>query len=90
MLFDLLKFSLEKVAFMNSSCRVIFDINWIVFMATVKHFRVKMRLASFCCVNLIKYSMRPSGFVFTVGRKLDFHSQNYRQNLLFAYNRLLE
>ena len=40
---------------MNSSCCVICELNWIVFMAIVKHFRVKMRLASFCCVNLIKY-----------------------------------
>ena len=24
-------------------------------MAIVKHFRVKVRLASFCCANLIKY-----------------------------------
>ena len=42
---------------MNSSCFVICELNGIVFMATVKHFRVKMRLASFCCVNLIKYTM---------------------------------
>ena len=26
-------------------------------MATVKHFHVKMRLASFWCVSLIKYTM---------------------------------
>ena len=26
-------------------------------MAIVKPFRVKMRLASFCCVNLIEYTM---------------------------------
>ena len=26
-------------------------------MVIVKHFRVKMRLASFCSVNLIKYTM---------------------------------
>ena len=38
--------SLEKVAFMNSSCFVICELNWIVFMAIVKHFRIKMRLAS--------------------------------------------
>ena len=57
--------------------------NWIVFMAIVKHFRVKMRLASFCCVNLIKYTM-PRDFVFIVYHKLDFHSQNYLQNLFFA------
>ena len=44
-------YSLEKVAFMNSSCFVICELNWIVFMAIVKHFRVNMRLASFCCVN---------------------------------------
>ena len=42
---------------MNSSCFVICELNWIVFMATVKHFIVKMRLTSFCCVNLIKYSL---------------------------------
>ena len=47
--------SLEKVAFMNSSCFIICELNWIVFMAIVKHFRVKMRLAFFCCANLIKY-----------------------------------
>ena len=47
--------SLEKVAFMNSLCFIICELNWIVFMAIVKHFRVKMRLASFCCANLIKY-----------------------------------
>ena len=34
---------------------IICKLNWIVFMAIVKHFRVKMRLASFCCANLIKY-----------------------------------
>ena len=33
---------------MNSSCFMICELNWIVFMAIVKHFRVKMRLASFC------------------------------------------
>ena len=69
-------FSLEKVAFMNLSCFIICELNWIVFMATAKHFRVKMRLASF--------------FVFAVCRNLDFHSQNYLQNLLFAWNKLLE
>ena len=74
--------SLEKVVFMNSSCFVICELNWIVFMAIVKHFRVKMRLASFCCVNLIKYTM-PREFVFIVCSILDFHSQNYLQNLLF-------
>ena len=61
--------SLEKVAFMNSLCCVICELNWIVFMPIVEHFRVKMRLAS---------------LLFTVCRKLDFHSQNYLQNLLFA------
>ena len=40
---------------MNSSCFIICELNWIVFMAIVKHFRVKVRLASFCCANLIKY-----------------------------------
>ena len=58
--------SLEKVAFMNSSCFVICELNWIVFMAKVNHFRVKMRLASFCSVILIKYTM-----------PRDFHSQKY-------------
>ena len=57
MLFVLKNCSLEKVAFMNSSCFIICELNWIVFMAIVKHFRVKMRLASFCCanINIIKY-----------------------------------
>ena len=73
---------LERVPFMNSSCFVICELNWIVFMAIVKCFRVKMRLASFCCVNLIKYSL-PREVVFIVYRKLDFHSQHYLQNLLF-------
>ena len=40
---------------MNSSCFIICELNWIVFMAIVKHFCVKMRLASFYCANLIKY-----------------------------------
>ena len=53
MLFVSKNISLEKVAFMNSSCFVICEHNWIVFMAIVKHFRVIMRLASFCCVNLL-------------------------------------
>ena len=35
---------------MNSSCFMICELNWIVFMAIVKHFLVKMRLASFWCV----------------------------------------
>ena len=39
---------------MNSSCFIIFEVNWIVFMAIVKDFRVKMRLVSFWCVHLIK------------------------------------
>ena len=47
---------------MNLLCCVICELNWIVFMAIVKHFRVKMRLAS---------------LVFTVSRNFDFHSQNY-------------
>ena len=72
--------SLKKVAFMYPSCFVRCELNWIVFMAIVKHFCVKMRL---CCVNLIKYAMARE-FVFIVCRKLDFHSQNYHQNLLFA------
>ena len=66
MLLVLKSTSLEKVAFMNSSCFVTCELNWIVFMAIVKHFRFKMRLASFCSVNLIKYTM-----------PRDFHSQNY-------------
>ena len=53
MLFVSKNCSLEKVAFMNSSCFIICELNWIVFMAIVKHFRVKMRLAFFCCANLI-------------------------------------
>ena len=40
---------------MNSSCFITCELNWIVFMAIVNQFRVKMRLASFCCANLIKY-----------------------------------
>ena len=32
---------------------------WMLFMGIVKDFHVKMGLASFCCVNLMKYSMRP-------------------------------
>ena len=55
MLFVSKNSSLEKVAFMNSSCFIICELNWIVFMAIVKHFRVKMRLAFFSCANLIKY-----------------------------------
>ena len=55
MLFVSKSYSLEKVAFMNSSCFIICELNWIVFMEIVKHFRVKMRLAFFCCANLIKY-----------------------------------
>ena len=51
---------------MNSSCFVICELNWIVFMAIVKHFLVKMTLASFCSVYFIKYTM-----------PRDFHSQNY-------------
>ena len=84
MLFVSKNISLEKVAFMNSSCFVICELNWLVFMGIVYHFRVKMRLASFCCVNLIKCTIRPREFVFLVCRKLDFHSQNYLQNLPFA------
>ena len=57
MLFVSKNISLEKVALMNSSCFAICELNWIVFMAIVKHFRGKIRLASFCCVNLIKYTM---------------------------------
>ena len=55
MLFVSKNCSLEKVAFMNSSCFIIFELNWIVLMPIVKHFRVKIRLAFFCCANLIKY-----------------------------------
>ena len=59
--------SLEKVAFMNSSCFIICELNWIVFMAIVKHFRVKMRLAFLCCANLIKYKyILPREFVFSL------------------------
>ena len=46
MLFVSKNISLVKVASMNLSFFVICELNWIVFMATVKHFRVKMRLAS--------------------------------------------
>ena len=31
---------------MNSSCFMIYELNWIVFMAIVKHFLVKMRRLS--------------------------------------------
>ena len=55
MLFVSKNCSLEKVAFMKSSCFIICELNWIVFMAIVKHFRVKM---FFCCANLIKYKYR--------------------------------
>ena len=55
MLFVSKNCTLEKVAFMNSSCFIICELNWIVFMAIVKHYRVKMRLAFLCCANLIKY-----------------------------------
>ena len=54
MLFVSKNCSLEKVAFMNSSRFMICERNGIVFMAIVKHFLVKMRLASFWCVKLIK------------------------------------
>ena len=40
MLFVSKTYSLEKVAFMNSSCFMICKLNWIVFMAIVKHFLV--------------------------------------------------
>ena len=40
---------------MNSLFFIIWELNWLVFMIIVKHFRVKMGLASFCCANLIKY-----------------------------------
>ena len=46
--------SLEKVASINSSCFIICKLNSIVFLAIVKHFHVKMWLASFWCVNIIK------------------------------------
>ena len=46
MLFVSKNCSLEKVAFTNSSRFMICELNWIVFMAIVKHFLVKMRLAS--------------------------------------------
>ena len=59
MLFVSKNILLEKLAFMNSSCFIIImrANNWIVVMAIVKHFCVKMRLVSFWCVNLIKYTM---------------------------------
>ena len=41
MLFVSKNISLEKMAFMNSSCFVICELNWIVFMAIVKYFHVK-------------------------------------------------
>ena len=65
---------------MNSSCFMICERNWIVFMAIVKQYLVKMRLASFWCVKLIKSSV----CICRLPRNLDFHSQNYLQNLLFA------
>ena len=37
MLFVSKHFSLSKVAFMNSSCFIICELNWVVFMAIVKH-----------------------------------------------------
>ena len=43
MLFVSKNVSLETMAFMNSSCCVICELNWIVFMAIVKHVRVKIR-----------------------------------------------
>ena len=39
---------------------------WMVFMAVVKDFHVKMRLAPFCySVSLIKYSILPRELLFT-------------------------
>ena len=43
---------------MNSSCFIMCEVNWIVFMAIVKHFRVKMRLASFYGANLLNINMQ--------------------------------
>ena len=40
MLFVSKNCSLEKVAFMNSSCFMICELNWIVFMDVVNHFLV--------------------------------------------------
>ena len=40
MLFASKNCSLEKVAFMNSSCFMICELNWLVFMAILKHFLV--------------------------------------------------
>ena len=40
MLFVSKNCSLEKVAFMNSSCFMICALNWMVFMAILKHFLV--------------------------------------------------
>ena len=70
MLFVSKNCSLEKVAFMNSSCFIICELNWIVFMAIVKHFRVKMRLGFLCCANLIKYKyILPREFVILVNQQ---------------------
>ena len=77
MLFVSKTVSLEKVAFINSSYCVICELNWIIFMATVKHFRVKMRVASFCCVNLIKYTM-PHEFVCGPGGRFSKVPVTYR------------
>ena len=57
---------LEKVAFVNSSCFMICKLKWIVFMAIVKHFRVKRRLAFFCCANLKWYDDENFRFFFRV------------------------
>ena len=56
---------------MNSSCFIICELNWIVFMAIVKHFRVKMRLEFLCCANLIKckYTFLPREFVILVNQQ---------------------
>ena len=63
MLFVSKNISLEKTAFMNSSCCVIYELNWIVFTAIVKHFRVKMRLASFCLLCQLNITIRPREFI---------------------------
>ena len=85
MLFVSKKFSLEKVAFVNSSCCVICYLNWIVFMAVVKYFQVKMRLVSFCHVNLIAYTTRPCVFVLSsAGEHVLTGNKCYTINIVFV------
>ena len=47
MLFVSKNCSLEKVAFMNSSCFIICELNWIVFMAIVKEFSCQNEVSVF-------------------------------------------